>query len=148
MKRLFLIALLAVFSISAYAQSPLGSSKEEIKAFFAGNVSYAVAQEYVTKDGTSALNFTKVRIVGDYTFYFNQEGICTKYTETFDSKDQTKLMWRLDRKFCRMTDSTWQSEDESFQLTLLPPDKGANYITVAYKPVQQQPVPTGTLALN
>jgi hypothetical protein len=61
-----------------------------------------------------------------------------------------QLIWRLDRKFCRLTDNTWEGEEQGFRVTLQMPKKGANYISVIYKPIPQQPAvtPVNTLAAN
>jgi hypothetical protein len=150
MKRLVLVAILSIVSLSAFAQFPLGASKDEIKSFFDENVSYANIQEYKTKDGGDALNFAKVRIVGDYTFYFNDQDVCTSYIETYD-KDQTdEVIWRFDRKFCRLTSNTWGAEDESFSVTMIKnPKKGANYISIVYSPVvKPDDQPASALASN
>jgi len=135
MKRLILFIALSVLSLSAFAQFPLGASKEEIRTYFGQNVSYANVQEFTTTGGTEALTFTKVRVVGDYTFYFNEEGACVSYVETYDKKDMDEVIWRFDRKFCRLANSTWGDEESSFNVTLIAnPKKGANFISIVYKP--------------
>lgn len=150
MKRLILIAVLSIASLSAFAQFPLGASKDQIKNYFDQNVSYANIQEFKTAKGGEALNFTKVRIVGDYTFYFNDQDVCTSYVETYD-KDQTdEVIWRFDRKFCRLASNIWAAEDESFNITMIKnPKKGANYISIVYRPVVNADLkPGSSLASN
>lgn len=149
MKRLILFAALSIVSLSAFAQFPLGASKEEIKDYFGQHVSYANVQEYKTKSG-EALNFTKVRVVGDYTFNFNEKDECISYVETYDKKDVDEVVWRFDRKFCRLASNIWGAEDESFNVTLVEnPKKGANYISIVYRPVVKTDLQQGTtLAAN
>jgi len=149
MKRLTLIIIFSIFSVAAFAQFPLGASKENITSYFAGNVQYASFQEFKTKNGNEALNYTKTRVLGDYTFYFNQDGNCEAYTETYDKQQMDELIWRMDRKFCRISATEWSDEDNSFHLTLnLKPRKGANYVSITYKPVEQPAVSGSTLAAN
>ena len=149
MKRLILLVALSVASLSAFAQFPLGASKADIKAYFGQNVSYANVQEYKTKGG-EALNFTKVRIVGDYTFYFNDQDVCTSYVETYDKNETDEVIWRFDRKFCRLASNIWGAEDESFNVTMIQnPKKGANFIAIVYRPVVKTDLQQGTaLASN
>ncbi len=150
MKRLVLIAALILASVSAFAQFPLGASKDEIKTYFGQHVSYANVQEYKTAKGGEALNFTKVRVVGDYTFYFNDQDVCTSYIETYDKNDTEDVIWRLDRKFCRLSTEVWGSEDETFNVTLITkPKKGANFISIVYKAAPAVNTTNGTvLAAN
>jgi hypothetical protein len=149
MKRLTLIALFCVFSVTAFAQFPLGANKENITAYFAGNVQYASFQQFRTKDGNEALNYTKTRVLGDYTFYFNGQGACSSYTETYDKNTLDDIIWRMDRKFCRLSATEWSDEDNSFHVTLnLRPKKGANYVSITYRPVEQPAVNASTLAAN
>jgi hypothetical protein len=150
MKRLILIAALSIVSLSAFAQFPLGASKDEIKNYFDQNVSYANIQEFKTVNGGEALNFTKVRVVGDYTFYFNDRDTCVSYVETYDKNQTDEVIWRFDRKFCRLADNTWGSEDESFNITMIKnPKKGANFISIVYKPVVNTDLkPGSSLASN
>jgi hypothetical protein len=148
MKQLILIIALSIMSVSAFAQFPLGASKENIATYFSANVPYASAQEFKTKKGEDALCFTKMRVIGDYTFYFNEEGACASYTETYDQKQIDEIIWRFDRKFCRVSETEWTDEDGNFKMTLvLHPKKGANFISVVYKPVQKT-VPGTALASN
>ncbi len=148
MKQLIIIALFSALSFPAFAQFPLGANKENITLYFALNVQYASAQEFKTNNGEEALCFTKVRVVGDYTFFFNKEEVCTSYTETYDTNQINDVMWRLDRKFCRISDTEWTDEDGNFKITLLlHPKKGANFISVIYKQVQKPEMGT-TLVSN
>lgn len=149
MKRLILIFIFSVFSVAAFAQFPLGASKDNITSYFAGNVQYASFQEFKTKNGNEALNYTKTRVLGDYTFYFNEDGNCNCYSETYDQKQLDEIIWRMDRKFCRLSATEWSDEDNSFHLILnLHPRKGANFVSITYKPVEQPVVSTSTLAAN
>jgi hypothetical protein len=136
-----------------FAQFPLGASKQEIIDYFGQNISYAGVQEYKTSNGTDALNFTKIRVVGDYTFYFNDNDECTSYVETYDKKDVNEVIWRFDRKLCRINATNWSDEDNTFSVTLLDhPKKGANFIAIVYRPAvtvdMQQNSTTTTLAAN
>jgi hypothetical protein len=150
MKRFILIAALSIVSLSAFAQFPLGASKGEIKNYFDQNVSYANIQEYKTKNGGEAVNFTKVRVVGDYTFYFNDQDVCISYVETYDKNQTDEVIWRFDRKFCRLASDVWGSEDESFNVTMVKnPKKGANFISIVYSPVVSADLKPGSaLASN
>jgi|GEM_PF-743756 len=149
MKRLTLIIIFSIFSVAAFAQFPLGASKENITEYFAGNVQYSSFQEFRTKNGMEALNYTKTRVVGDYTFYFNNEGTCSIYAETYDKQQLEEIIWRMDRKFCRLSANEWSDEDNSFHIILnLKPAKGANYVSITYKPVEQPAVSGSTLAAN
>ncbi len=139
MKQLVIIALFSTLSFSAFAQFPLGADKEEIASYFAVNVPYASAQEFKTQNGEKALCFTKVRVVGDYTFYFNEKEVCTSYTVTYDAGQVNDIIWRFDRKFCLTSATEWIDEDGNFKITLvLHPQKGANYVSVLYKPIEKQ----------
>ncbi len=136
MRQLVIIALFSTLSFSAFAQFPLGADKEKIALYFAANIPYASAQEFKTKNGEDALCFTKVRVVGDYTFYFNEERECTSYIVTYDSKEINDIIRRFDRKFCLTSATEWTDEDGNFTITLvLHPQKGANFVNVVYKPI-------------
>jgi len=136
MKQLFIIALFSTLSFSALAQFPLGANKKNIASYFAVNVPYASVQEFKTKNGEEALCFTKVRVVGDYTFYFNEDALCTSYTVTYESKQVNDIIWRFDRKFCRISATEWTDDDGNFKVTLVShPQKGANFISIMYKPI-------------
>jgi hypothetical protein len=148
MKRLFLFFLLITCSVSAFAQFPLGSDMPKIKAYFAETVPYATVQEFKTESGTDAICFTKVKVVGDYTFYFDLNGLCTSYIVTYDRKELPDLKHRFDNQFCRMFKTKWVSEDSSFDVTLIPPKAGENYFSIVYKPVEPVDVQSNTLASN
>jgi hypothetical protein len=149
MKRLFLIIVFSVLALKVFAQFPLGSSKESIAAYFAGNVQYASFHEFKTPDGIDAFCYTKTRILGDYTLYFNEDGACSTFVETYDRKALNEIIWRYDRKFCRVSATEWIDEDNSVQITLVPhPQKGANYVSITYKPVEHSEFVTNTLAVN
>jgi hypothetical protein len=149
MKHLPLLLLFIGLSIPAFAQFPLGSSKNDIKAYFAQNVPYSSLQEYKTADGNNALCFTKTRVIGDYTFYFDADDKCTLYVVTYDKNDLNNTEHRFDSKFCRLSETKWESEEGVYDVSLLPPDKGANYFSVVYKPTSptMDDKPT-TLAAN
>jgi hypothetical protein len=149
MKRLNLITVLLFFSASAFAQFPLGASEGDIADYFAGNVQYASFQQFKADNGNDAFCYTKTRILGDYTFYFDHDGICKTYIETFDRKQLDELTWRYDRKFCRVSACEWLDEDHAVHITLsLHPKKGANYISLTYSPAAFTPININTLAVN
>lgn len=149
MKQPILIIGLLMFSVTVFAQFPLGASKENITAYFAGNVQYASFQEFRTKAGNEAFCYTKTRVLGDYTFYFNHDGTCNTYTETFDKKQLDELIWRYDRKFCRISATEWLDEDNSVHIRLLlHPKKGANYMSLTYRVVEPTKFDTNSLAVN
>src|SRR5579862_8822370 len=87
-KRLMLLVPLALCSFIASAQFPLKATKYEIRRYFDKNVSYTNQLEFKTQEGIDGLYFRKVRVVGDYTFYFNQTGECDSYIETYDKKEK------------------------------------------------------------
>jgi hypothetical protein len=149
MKRAALIIVLLVLSVTGFAQFPLGAGKEDIEAYFAGNVQFASFQEFRTKSGSDAFCYTKTRVLGDYTFYFNQDGTCNTYTETFDKRQLDELTWRYDRKFCRVSATEWVDEDNCVYITLLlHPKKGANYMSLTYRLIDPQKLGTNALAVN
>jgi hypothetical protein len=149
MKQFLLIVFLSVSSVCAFAQFPLGASKDSINAYFAVNVQYASAQEFKTKNGLEGLCFTKVRVMGDYTFYFNEDEVCTLYTETYDTKQIADIIWCLDRKFCRISPTEWTDEDNSSKITLVRhPKKGANFVSIEYKPIEKTNSASNTLVAN
>jgi hypothetical protein len=151
MKSFTLSIFFLVFSTAAFAQFPLGANKDNIYQFFERSVQFASFQEFKTKDGNEAVCYTKTRVLGDYTFYFDQEGNCGTYTETYDKRQLKDVIWRMDRRFCRISDKEWRDEDNLFHVTLnLRPLKGANFISVTYKLIDPHPVLNngGTLAIN
>jgi len=147
MKRLPILLLLFILSVPAFAQFPLGSNMPKIKAYFAENVSYASFQEFKTENG-DAICFTKSRVIGDYTFYFDLNGLCTSYVVTYDKQELKDLVKRFDSKFCRLLSTKWESEDETFDVTLLPPNPGDNYFSILYKPLPANSYQSNSLAVN
>jgi|SRR5579863_3559502 len=149
MKQLILVIVLSVLSVKVFAQFPLGSSKESITAYFANNVQYSSFHEFKTTGGNDAMCYIKTRILGDYTFYFNPDGTCGAFIETYDRKQLNEIIWRYDRKFCRISLTEWIDEDNSVRITLLlHPKKGANYVSLIYKQVEHTEVGINTLAVN
>ena len=149
MKRLILGIVLLVLSGTAFAQFPLGASKENITAYFAGNIQYASLQEFKTRGGDDAFCYTKTRVLGDYTFYFDRDGTCNTYTETFDRKQLDELTWRYDRKFCRISAVEWLDENNAVRITLmLHPKKGANYVSLTYRVIELSKFDANSLAVN
>lgn len=150
MKNLTLSGILLAYSLSSLAQFPLGATKESIADYFETTVQYAFFQQFKTKDGQEALCYTKTGVLGDYTFYFNAEGTCNIYTETYDKHQLEDIIWRMDRRFCRLAAREWSDDDGLFRVTLnLHPSKGANFVSITYKLIEQHPkVSVGTLAVN
>ena len=134
MKQLILIFFMAMYTATAFAQFPLGSDKVKIKKYFDKNISYTYVQEFKTDSGTQAMCFTKVGVVGDYTFYFNNDGLCMSYEVTYDKKELTALEERFDNEFRKVFPTKWVSADNTFEITLLPHKRGANYFCIVYKP--------------
>lgn len=136
-KQGILLFLCIIFSIPALAQFPLGSRVEKIKAYFADNIPYAAVQEFKTPDGINALCFTKVKVVGDYTFYFDANGNCSSYIVTYDNEELPDLIRRFDLKFCRIHATEWAADDSSFDVTLLSPKPGENFFSIVYQPMHK-----------
>jgi hypothetical protein len=147
MKRLPILLLLLIFSVPAFAQFPLGSDMPKIKTYFAKNVPYASFQEFKTEDG-DVICFTKARVIGDYTFYFGSNGLCTSYVVTYDKQELSDLIKRFDGKFCRLLPTKWESADETFDVTLLQPKPGDNYFSILYKPLPTNNYQPNSLASN
>jgi hypothetical protein len=150
MKTFTALVILLGFSSMAFAQFPLGASKENISEYFESSVQYASFQHFRTKDGNDALCYTKTSVLGDYTFYFDKDGLCNTYTETYDKRQLDDIIWRMDRRFCRLSAREWLDEDNSFRVALnLHPSKGANFVSITYK-LREQPAKlnAGTLAVN
>ena len=64
-------------------------------------------------------------------------------------KQLDELTWRYDRKFCRISATEWVDEDNSVHITLMPhPKKGANYMSLTYRSVEQAKIDPNTLAVN
>ena len=148
MKQLIILLFLITTSASAFAQFPLGSTAGQIKAYFGDNVQYASLQEFKTKDDVKAICFTKVRVVGDYTFYFDDYGKCSSYVVTYDLKDEDDVIHRFDNQFCRMEAAEWEALDKTFNVTLAPKKAGANYFSIVYKPRPDGMMAANTLASN
>ncbi|MBS1530947.1 MAG: hypothetical protein JSU01_11600 [Bacteroidetes bacterium] len=150
MKGFTLFVFFLAFSAAAFAQFPLGANKDNISQFFDQNVQYASFQDFRTKEGNEAVCYTKTSVLGDYTFYFDHEGACCTYTETYDKRQLNDIIWRMDRRFCRVADREWRDEDNTFRVTLnLRPRKGANFVSITYTLTEPHPViNSGTLAIN
>ena len=148
MKHIILTIVLAAFSLSAFAQFPLGTTKEKIVAYFGEHIRYACAQEFKTDDGIPAICFTKVRVVGDYTFYFDKYDVCTSYTITYDKKELNDLVTSFDKQFCREEMAKWTAHNNKVVVTLLPFTKGANFFSIVYKPAAPSAYEDNTLASN
>jgi hypothetical protein len=147
MKKIALLSLLVTLSMSAFAQFPLGSNVQKIKAYFGKNIPYASAQTFKSEKG-DAICFTKVRVVGDYTFYFDCNGICTEYVVTYDRKDMKDIVSRFDGQFCKLQNTKWVSEEGSFAVTLVPPTTGENFFSIVYNPTLSTNYRENTLAAN
>jgi hypothetical protein len=148
MKRLTLFLFLATFSLSAFAQFPLGNNLKEIKAYFAQNIPYATIQKFKTEDGKSAVCFTKVRVVGDYTFYFDNDGKCSSYVVTYDDRELRNVTIRFNAEFCRTQEARWVDVDDTYDVTLVLPKHGENYFSVFYKPKMTSVLTNNTYASN
>jgi len=148
MKQLLLIASLVICSISAFAQFPLGSDRAKIKAYFAANVPYATVQEFKTGNGNTALCFTKVKVVGDYTFYFDYAGLCSSYIVTYDKSELADVTKRFDNQFCHVKNTKWESEDSTFDVIMVPPKKGENFFSIVYQPLRSFTFPSNSFASN
>jgi len=147
MKRLTLFLLLATFSLSAFAQFPLGGNLKEIRKYFDQNISYAEMQKFKTEDGVSGVCFTKVRVVGDYTFYFDRQGNCSSYIVTYDKRELGDVLNRFDAAFVRVYETKWEDADKTYDISLELPKKGTNYFSIIYKPKAESML-TNTLASN
>lgn len=146
MKPILLLLFFTILSVSAFAQFPLGSNINKIKAYFAENVPYASVQEFKAENGSNAVCFTKVKVVGDYTFYFDNNGLCNFYIVTYDRKDLKEVVYRFDNKFCKLFSNKWESAEGSYGVTLVPSKTGENFFSVIYKPMPAT-LMTGTNAL-
>jgi len=149
MKNLCTLIFFLEFSSITFAQFPLGAVKENISGYFESSVQYASFQNFRTKEGNEGLCYTKTGMLGDYTFYFDKDGVCNTYTETYDKRQLDDIIWRMDRMFCRLAAREWRDEDNSFRVTLnLHPSKGANFVSITYKLIEETKVSAGTLAVN
>lgn len=134
MKSLPILLLFLFLSVSASAQFPLGSTMPKIKAYFYKHVPYSFVQEFKAENGDTAICFTKVKVVGDFTFYFDHNGMCTYYVVTYSKQEQNEVVNLLDHKYCRLESTKWVSDEGKFDAILLPPTPGANYFSIVYKP--------------
>ena len=130
MKRLSILLFLLICSVSAFAQFPLGSTKNEIKAYFDQTVPYSRVDEFKVDNSINAICFTKVKVLGDYTFFFDFSGTCTSYIVTYDKSEFSELEKRFDSKFCRIQPNEWEAEDGTFDATLMRPKNGENYFSI------------------
>jgi len=148
MKTLPILLLFVTLSLTAAAQFPLGSTMPKIKAYFYKNVPYSAVQEFKTDDGDVAICFTKVKVVGDFTFYFDHNGICTSYVETYGRRDLNEVESLLDHKYCRLDATRWISEEGKFDAVISLPTIGANYFSVTYTSKPLLSVVGNTLVTN
>ncbi|MDB5134494.1 MAG: hypothetical protein JWP37_1097 [Mucilaginibacter sp.] len=148
MKHIILFLFLITFSISAFAQFPLGSDRGQIKAYFAENIPYASVQQFKAENGANGLCFTKVKVVGDYTFYFDYYGKCSSYVVTYDNSELPEVITRFDSEFCREEMARWSAHDKTFDVTLVRPTNGENFFSMIYKPASASMLPTNALAAN
>lgn len=148
MKQLFLFLFFAISSVPAFAQFPLGSNAESIKVYFDDNIPYASLQTFKTREGVNALCFTKVKVVGDYTFYLDESGNCSSYVVTYDVDELPELNARFDKEFCRLRETKWQAEDQTFNVTLIPAKDGENFFSILYTPARRSVTSANTLASN
>ena len=132
MKRLPILLLFVILSLSAAAQFPLGSTIPKIKTYFSEHVPYSFVQEFTAENGDTAICFTKSKGIGDFTFYFDENGICQCYVVTYGKEDLHKVESLLDNKYCRLEQTHWVSEEGKFDVDVLPPATGANYFSVVY----------------
>ena len=132
MKALPILLLFVITSLSAAAQFPLGSTMPKIKNYFNDHVPYSFVQEFRADNGDTAICFTKTKIIGDFTFYFDHDGICRYYVVTYGMGDLHKVESLLDNKYCHLEATHWISEEGKFDVNVLPPETGANYFSVIY----------------
>lgn len=132
MKRLPILLLFVVFSLSAAAQFPLGSTMPKIKTFFSEHVPYSFVQEFRADNGDLAICFNKSKGIGDFTFYFDNDGICRSYVVTYGKEDFREVETLLDQKYCHVEITRWVSEEGKFAVDVLPAAIGANYFSVIY----------------
>ena len=99
-------------------------------------------------NGDDAICFTKVKVVGDYTFYFDKKGECSSYVVTYDKAEWRTLAHRFDNKFCRMGDTKWIAEDGTFDVSVILPQPGENFFSILYKPLAPTVLQSNTLASN
>ena len=145
MKQLVIFFFFTAFSFTASAQFPLGSDANTIKAYFDKNIPYLSAQDFKTVDGTNAVCYRKFKEIGDYSFYFDGKGQCFTYTVTYDKNELRDLEKRFDFKFVRIYPTRWTAQDNSFDVTLVPPKPGDNFFSIIYKPLDSGKGNTNTL---
>jgi len=150
MKRLPILLLFVILSLSAAAQFPLGSTMPKIKTYFSQNVPYSFVQEFTAENGDTAICFTKSKGIGDFTFYFDNNGICQCYVVTYGKEDFHSVESLLDHKYCRLEQARWISEEGKFDVDVLPPEAGANYFSLIYTSDRSSnsSTPNNTLASN
>jgi hypothetical protein len=148
MKNLSLFLILTLSSVVAFAQFPLGADSRAIKAYFDQNVPYASVQDFNAEDGARAVCFTKVRVLGDYTFYFDNNDKCTSYIVTYNKEVLGDVTKRFDGKFCKLHPTKWVSEDSTYDVTLIPSKGAENYFSIVYKPIHLSELLSLTLASN
>jgi hypothetical protein len=132
MKHLILFALLATFSVSAFAQFPLGSKERDIRSYFSKTRSYTSVTDFKTENGINGVRFHKARGIGDYTFYFDRNGYCSSYVETFSNNELDNVVSRLNAAFNPAEDATWKSDNEDTSVTVVPAQGNENYFSVVY----------------
>ncbi len=132
MKHLLIFLLLATCSVSAFAQFPLGGKEKEIRAYFNKNIPYASAKDFKSKDNVSGLRFLKTKGLGDYTFYFDSNGSCVSYIVTYGNYEFNKILNRLNATFKPLDGSTWTSQNEETNITVVPPKENENSFSVVY----------------
>src|SRR3569832_13299 len=132
MKRLPILLLFVTLSLTAAAQFPLGSTMPKIKTYFSEHVPYSFEQEFRAENGDTAICFTKSKSIGDFTFYFDHNGICKSYVVTYGKEDLGEVEAMLDHKYCHLEQMRWVSEEGKFDVDVLPPAIGSNYFSVIY----------------
>lgn len=132
MKRLPILLLFVVLSLSAAAQFPLGSTMPKIKTYFGEHVPYSFVQEFRADNGDLAICFTKTKTIGDFTFFFDYSGVCHSYVVTYGKEDFREIESLLDHQYCHVETARWISEEGKFAVDILPPETGANYFSVIY----------------
>lgn len=132
MKHLIVFLLLVTCSASVFAQFPLGGKEKDIKAYFNKHIPYASAKDFKTKDKVSGVRFLKARGIGDYTFYFDDNGYCTSYVVTYGNGELDNIVNRLNAAFKPVDSETWTSDNEETSVTVVPPQDKENYFSVVY----------------
>lgn len=132
MKHLIVFLLLATCSASAFGQFPLGGKEKDIKAYFNKHIPYASATDFKTEDGIAGVRFRKTKGIGDYTFYFDSNGYCNSCIETYSNNELDKVITRLNGAYTPAEGSTWKSENEDTNVTVVPPQDKENYFSVVY----------------